>query len=65
MPDLYYLVLWKGYYKEKSIMKLSVIVMHLWKLINTFLKKHPEKLTAISLSLDSVQLMARSTVLKE
>ena len=65
MPGLYYLILWKGYLKEENIWELLLTVIHLRKLISTFYKEHSEKLTAISLSLDSVSLIARPTVLKE
>lgn len=39
--------------------------MHLQKLINIFHKEHLEKLTAISLYLDSILLVARQTVPKK
>ena len=39
--------------------------MYLWKLINTFHKKHPEKSIAISLPLDFALSMAKLLVLKE
>ena len=42
-----------------------MIVIHLQKLINTFYKKHPKKLVASFLFLESVLLMARLIVLKK
>ncbi len=65
MPGLYYLVSWKGYPEEENTWEPSSAVIHLWKLINTFHKEHPEKPTATSPPLDSAPPMARPTILKE
>ena len=65
MPGLYDLVLWKGYLEEENTWELSLAVIHLRKLINTFYKKHPEKPTATSPLLDSAPPMTRPTVPKE
>ncbi len=62
---LYYLVLWKGYPKEKNTWEPSSAVIHLRKLISTFHKKHLEKLTATSLLLNSALPMARPPILKQ
>lgn len=64
MLCFYYLVLWKGYLKEKCTWKPLVIVMHLQKLINTLYKEHPEKLTATSRLLNFVLPITRTIVLK-
>ena len=65
IPGFYYLILWKGYSEEKNIWDPSLVVIHLWKLINTFYKKYLEKLTATFLPLYSFLSMARPTVPKE
>ena len=53
LPGLYYLVVSKGYLKEKNIWKPSSAVQHLKKLIISFHKEHPEKSTATFPSIDS------------
>ncbi len=65
MPGFYYLVLWKGYPEEENTWEPSSAVIHLWKLINTFHKEHPEKPTATFLPLDSAPPMARPIIPKE
>ena len=45
--ELYYLVAWKGYPKEKNTWEPSFAVQHLKKLINSFYKDQLEKITAI------------------
>ena len=59
---LYYLIIWKGYPKEKNTWELSSAVMHLRKIVNTFHKNRPEKPTATSVPLDSAPLMAKPTI---
>ena len=59
---LYYLIAEKDYPKEENTWKPSLAVMHLRKMVSTFQRDHPEKPTATSIPLDSVLLMARSTV---
>ncbi len=44
---------------------MSAVVMHLWKLINTFYKKHLEKPIVTFPLFDSTPLMVRPTVPKE
>ena len=56
---LYYLVAWKGYPKEKTTWELFSTVIHLRKMVNTFHKDHPEKLTIPSAPLDSTSPMAK------
>ena len=60
--ELYYLVAWKGYPKEENIRKPFSAVMHLRKMVNTFHKDYPEKLTATSAPLDSALPMAKLIV---
>ena len=62
LSGLYYFVFWKGYPEEESIWEPSSTVMHLRKMISTFYKDHPEKLTAISLPLNSALPMAKPSV---
>ncbi len=65
MPGLYYLVLWKDYPEEENTWKPSLAVINLRKLISTFHKEYPEKLTATSPPLDSTPPMARPTIPKK
>ena len=58
----YYLVLWNDYSKEKNIWKLTLAIQHLQKLITIFHKKHLEKLTTTSTSINTAPPMARPTV---
>ena len=62
LSGLYYLVSWKNYSKEESTWEPSFAVIHLWKMISTFHKDHPEKPTAISPPLNSVLPMAKLLV---
>ena len=61
LPGLYYLVAWKRYFEEENTWKLSSVVQHLKKLINSFYKEHPEKPIATSSSIDSALPMANPT----
>lgn len=54
LPELYYLVSWKGYSKDESILEPVSAVVQLWKMISTFYKNCPKKLTITSLRIDSV-----------
>ena len=62
LSGLYYLVIWKGYSKEKKIWEPSLIVIHLQKMVSTFQKDHPEKSRATLAPLDSAPPMAKLTV---
>ena len=62
LSGLYYLVSWKDYPEEKSTWEPSSIVKHLWKMISTFHKDHPEKPTATSPLFNSAPLMAKPSV---
>ena len=59
LSGLYYLVVWKGYPEEENTWEPSSAVMHLRKMVTTFHKDHPEKLTATSAPLDSASPMAK------
>ena len=59
---LYYLVAWKRYSKEKNTWKQLFAIQYLKKLINSFYKKHLEKPTATSPSINSAPPMARPIV---
>ncbi len=65
MPDLYYLVLWKGYSEEENTWEPSSAVIYLRKLISTFHKEHLEKPTTTSPPLDSALSMAKPMVSKD
>lgn len=45
---LYYLVAWKGSPEEENTWEPASAVQHLQRLLSTFHKEHPEKLTATS-----------------
>ena len=62
LPELYYLVEWKGYPEEESIWKPFSAVMHLRKIVSTFHNDYPEKPTATSAPLDSAPPMAKPTI---
>ena len=62
LPGLYYLVVWKGYSKEKNTWEPFSAIMHLQKMVSNFHKDHPEKPTVTSASLDSALPMAKPIV---
>ena len=59
LPGLYYIVVWKSYPDEESTWEPSSAIIHLRKIVSTFHKNHPEKLTATLAPLDSAPLMAK------
>ena len=61
LPGLYYLVSWKGYPEDKSTLEPASAVQHLRKLISTFHKDHPDKLTTTSPPIDLAPPMAKRT----
>lgn len=60
LSDCHYLVLWKGYFKEKNIWDLILAIQYLWKLVITFYKAYLEKSTVIFLPAKPAPLMAKS-----
>ena len=62
LPDLYYLVSWKGYPKEENIWEPASAVQHLRKLISSFHKDHLNKPTATFPTIDTAPPMARPTI---
>ena len=62
LPGLYYLIFWKDYLEEKNTWEPSSVVMHLWKIIFTFYKDYPKKLTATFPPLNSAPPMAKPLV---
>ena len=62
LPDLYYLVSWKGYPEEENTWEPASAIQHLRRLVSTFHKEHPEKPTATSPPTDSAPPRARPTV---
>ena len=61
LPELYYLVLWKDYLKEKNTWEPTLAIQHLWRLVTAYHKHNPEKLTAISALVNTAQPIARPT----
>ena len=59
--DLYYLVSWKRYPKEKNTWEPASAVQHLRKLISLFHKNHPDKATATFLIINTAPPMTRPT----
>ena len=59
LPEFYYLVSWKDYPEEENTWEPHLAVQHLRKLINSFHKDHPDKLTATSDAINTASLMAR------
>ena len=59
LPGLYYLVLWKGYSKKKNTWEPASAIQHLQKLVTTYHKDNPKKLTVISAPVDTTMPMAR------
>ena len=62
LPDLYYLVSWKGYPKEENTWEPASAVQHLRKLISLFHNDHPDKPTATFPAINTAPSMARPTV---
>ena len=59
LPGLYYLVFWKRYLEEENTWEPASVVQHLRKLISSFHKDYPDKLTATSPIIDTAPPMAR------
>lgn len=62
IPWLYYLVSWKKYLKNESIWETTSALMHLWKMINSYYKDHPEKSPAMFSPIDSALPMAKPII---
>ena len=62
LQELYYLVFWKRYLKEKNILELVLAIQHLKKIINSFYKDYLYKLIAIFKAMNIVLLMARPII---
>ena len=62
LPELYYLVAWKGYPEEENTWEPFSTVIHLRKMVSTFYKDHPKKPTATSAPLDSAPPMAKPII---
>ena len=61
LPGLYYMVSWKGYFKEKNTWEPASAIQHLWKLVTVYHKDIPEKPTATSLPINVAPPIARPT----
>ena len=62
LPGFYYLVSWKGYPEEKNAWEPVSAIQYLWRPATIFYHNYPDKLTAISLLINSTQPMARLIV---
>lgn len=60
--ELYYLISWKGYFKEKNTWEPASAVQYLQKLINLYYKDYLDKLIVIFLAINIVLLIIRSTI---
>ena len=59
---LYYLIVWERYLEEKNIWEPVSTVYYLRKLINSFHKDHPNKLTATFPTINITLSLARPTI---
>ena len=59
LPELYYLVSWKGYPEKENTWEPASAIQHLWRLVTTYHKDNPEKPTAISDPVNTAPPMAR------
>lgn len=55
----YYLVSWKSYLKEVNTWKPASAIQHVWKLLNKFHQKNPDKSTVTFPPVDSAPPMAK------
>lgn len=62
LPKLYYLVSWKGYFKEKNIKKPISTIQHLQKLVTTLHKDHLKKPMETLPPINTTSSMTRLTV---
>ena len=63
LPNLYYLVPWKRYSKEKNTEEPASVVQQLKKLIISFYKDHPDKPTAISPTINTTSPIATPAII--
>lgn len=59
LPELYYFTSWKYYSEAEDTWEPVLAVMHLEKIISIFYKDNLEKLTVISLLIDSAPCIAK------
>ena len=58
IPNLYYMISWKSYPKEKNTWEPASAVQHLRKLLSTFHKNNPNEPMATSLSVNTTSPIA-------
>ena len=59
LPELYYLVSWKGYPEEENTWKPALAIQHLQRLVTAYHKDNPEKPTATFDPVNTAPPMAR------
>ena len=59
---LYYLILWKYYYKEENMCEPISAIQYFWRLIIAYYKKNSKKLVITSFFVDIALQIARSAV---
>ena len=62
LPGFYYLVSWKRYLGEENTWEPASAIQYLRKLISSFYKDYPSKLTAISITINIALLIAEPIV---
>lgn len=62
LSELYYLISWKSYSKEKNTWEPTSTIQHLQRLVTIFHKKYSEKLTTNSTLVDTILPIIKPTV---
>ena len=62
LPELYYLVSWKGYPEKENTWEPALAIQHFRKLISSFHKDHSDKPTATFEAIDTAPPMAKPII---